>query len=817
MRAARFVAIGLVSVLAAGCGSDSGGSDNGDGGSASGDSDNGGDVVVPGAPEAEAGQAAGIVQLPEGYAGSELLTVTTGGGSGEVVGGGWVADLPEGDTALAIVTDDVGNVVLTGFVEPGRSNMVNSRSSAVVAAFFAAHLFELPGEARGQAIEDLRAHAAMDALGATFAEALARDSAVLMTEDAGLLEAVGNALHVLAGSTGADSGLIRRGGALNVGNANVIVDPLTEQSGVLVGPNLTGTGMQIHNASRRLGWYYVYETGFRGVSGDDVATDPPVLLSEGFVASAAGISSAGGTIGVVTGALSNSLDFSPTELAQPIGLTVGQDQQRLFVEVIVAGAYLPGAGSVASWLDDSDPRHAEWLSRARLMTTASFVRDVLIPAIFTVALPVKGGAEGLLDLPTLESIGVSLVAAAPALADQIDGGEWGAALKTTMITLAGNSNLRTAIALELSEVVRAFASDQAQNSMNLMMKANFYTAVVDLGLAGLDIAMVVDEVAEGGAVERWDVTAIKAKVLVRAHRTTLDPARPDTRLTATVPEAAPDEYHCFVWTVSEGPGAIAGLLEGPDTGSERIAVSDDGEALYDVSPSDIESDGPLAVITVEAYLRSSDEACAYPPAGELIGEGKVGLLGTTEPYEDPCTDGSQTFDFGYWNHDQTTPSYSISGQIGGTVTVNVTVPPVDLDDEGDYRDVDIVIPRPASLDREDIRVSGANVRSWNIYDAGGWIYQVRRDDDDSAPVKWVQMGDDDARFELSAHGDVSVSIPTEAFPQGCIAWGECCPYVGSGGGRSALMGPFVFIRLRAKLGEGIFHSTVVDRVEVGDL
>lgn len=762
-------------------------------------------------PSAGEGQASGVIELPAGYVAPESFTVTTPGGEASSSNLGWVVDLPGGEPALAVVTNPEGEVVFAGFVAPGSGNVLGPRSSAVVAMFYGAHLFELPRETWEGAIAELASHAALDALSQTFAEAMAVDPAVLMTEDAALLAAVEAALGTIA----ADGGAATTQSALNAGNANITVTPAVAQSGVLVGPNLTGTGMQIHNASRRLGWYYVYETGYRDAAGQDLGTDPPELLADGFISSAAGINSGGGTIGTVAGALTNSLDFSPLTLP-PIGLTVGEDQQRVYAEVIVAGAYLPDGGGVPSWADGSDPRHEDWIAQAQLMTTASFVRDVVIPAIFSVALPIKGGGDGLIEPLTLESIAVSLASAAPNLTGQIYAGEWGAALKTVMVTLAGNSNLRTHIALELADAVGKFAEGQTQNAMGLLTKANFYTAVVDIGLAGLDIAQVVSDVEAASALDRWEITAIKAKVLVSAERDTLDPARADTRLTATVPGAQPDEYHCFLWTVTEGPGNVSGLLDEPDTGSPRTAVSDDGEAIFDVAPGDIVEDGPLATVTVAVYSREQGEACTFPPSGELIGEGLIGLLGDDDPYLDPCVDGDQTFDFGYWNKILTAPQYSLSGSIGGTVKVTVTVPGVDVENEPDHRDVDVVIPRPVGVSKEDIKVSGGDLKSWQVEDSTGLVLQVRADDDGDAPVKYIQLSPGAAHVRLRAAGSLSVSVPTLGYPGGCEVSGTCCPYVGTieAQNRLALMGPIMMVRVHAIPGEGVKDWIVIDNVDV---
>lgn len=738
------------------------------------DADGAGDVSGDVATEGDSGpvlvptEARGKVVLPKGGSLSLTdLTVRTGLGDAPVASDGrFTVTVGGSGDSLAMVVDGAGNLVLLGFIDPATETVVDADATAAALVFFALRLYGMPPDVRVEMFRLVKAHPYLGQLGNAVEALSAQDPALLMGDNADLRESLVNLLNLMIHievdtSAGTQKAPAEAGADPN--NAVITAEPTAPQSGTLVGPNLAGNGMQVTSMSRRAAWYYVYRVGHEGEDGVRV-DEPHTLVRDGFVPSTNGIT---GTVGTLKDALSGSLDFGPRSLASPVPLEVPVGQRRVFFEAVVAGAFIPAFSDDASWYDSGNPLHQQWKTRANLMLTVSFVRDVLFPAVFAIALPIKGAVQGAEDLPTWESLAQLVVSQVPAVTGQLAQGDFDGALKGVLLAMASNYELRNGVALVLLTTLAGEAHAQVDKAMETFMKANFLVAAVDLGLAGVDIGMVVSDLSKARPLERWDVTAIKAKVLLRSSRDPLDPHHLSTTLTATVPAAKPLDYFCFKWTL-DGPGELSPFLEGPDTGSVKVAVSGDADMLYLIDKGDL-VDGALAVITCEPFANPGGGPCAWPPSGESVGEGRI-TIRSSKKEDDPCP--PEAFNLPWWQTEAGSIGLTASGQYGEEVTVSLNVPE-DPHIGGGYRDVHIYIPRPASTDNEAVTISG---------DHGGasvseetWIEWFRQDEA-TGPVWFSKVAD----ISFRAVGAITVSMQTTATPIDCESDQEgappCCPH-----------------------------------------
>lgn len=712
--------------------------------------------------------AAGKVALPEGVALKLAdLSVRTGLGDAKVgADGAFSATVGGAGDSMALVVDAKGNVVLLGFIDPARSNRVDATSSVAAMVWQAFHLYGLPPDVRVPLLRLIEKHQYLPQLARAFEYALTEDPAVLMREDEYLRDQLVNVLNLMSQFDDAPAADTKQGAATAAGDGNnaiITAEPTAPQSGVLVGPNLSGNGMQVTNMSRRTAWYYVYKVGYEDDLGNKTEIEPE-LLKEGFVQSTNGLS---GTVGTLKDALTGSLDFGPRALDEPIGLNVPDGQRRVMFQTVLAGAFIPFSSHTPKWFESGNALHQSWQTRAELMTTLSFVRDVLFPAVFSLALPIKGAIQGQDDFATWVGMAQLVTSQVPGVATQIANGEFESALKAVFLAIANNYELRNGIALTLVSIVETATEKSAGNFMDTFMKANFLVAAADLAVSAVDIGLVVSDLGDANALERWDVTAVRAKVLLQSSEDSLQPGTLDTTLSATVPGAGPGDFYCYKWTL-EGPGELSAFLPGPDTGSAKVAVSEDADMLYLVDEGAL-VDGQLAVVTCEPYLKSDGAKCAYPPAGELVGEGKLAIMSRKEKLE-PCP--AAAFDLGWWQEEDGGMQLSVSGQAGGKVTVTVQVPE-DPTKGGGRRDIMIWIPGVDDPDPSKVTLSGdtssANVREET------WI-QWFKQDETKGPVWFANVAD--VRF--SGVGNVSVTVDTVAPVAKCDS-GEpgakpCCPH-----------------------------------------
>ncbi len=758
--------VGLMGLAACGSGNGAQQSTDADGtGEVSGDvaaaDSDSGPVLTP-------TEARGKVVLPAaGSLSLADLTVRTGLGEARVATDGRFTVMVGGSgESLATVVDGAGNVVLLGFIDPAVESVIDSEATAAALVFFALRLYGMPPEVRVEMFRLVKAHPYLGQLGAAVEALSAQDPALLMRENADLRESLVNVLNLMINieveaTTSTQKALAEA--VADPNNAIITAEPTTPQSGTLVGPNLGGNGMQVTSMSRRAAWYYVYRVGHEGEDGVR-ADEPYTLVRDGFVLSTNGLT---GTVGTLKDALTGSLDFGPRSLPSPIPLEVPTGQRRVFFEAVVAGAHIPAFASDPSWYDSGNPLHQQWKTRANLMVTLSFVRDVLFPAVFAIALPIKGAVQGTEDFPTWESLAQLVISQVPAVTTQLAQGDFDGALKGVLLAMASNYELRNGVALVLAVALAGDAHAGIDKAMDTFVKANFLVSVADLAVAGLDIGLVVSDLSTAKPLERWDVTAIKAKVLLQSSRNVLDPYHLSTTLTATVPAAKPLDYFCFKWTLN-GPGEMSPFLPGPDTGSVKVAVSGDADILYLIDKADL-VDGALAVITCEPFENPGGGPCAWPPTGTSVGEGRITIRSSTKE-DDPCP--PEGFDLAWWQTEAGPIGLSVLGQYGEEVRVSLNVP-ADPTIGGGYRDVRIYIPRPASTKKDDVKITG-DYRSVNVRQET-WIEWFRQDEA-AGPVWFSNVAD----IRFSAVGPVTVSMQTTATAIDCETEQDgappCCPY-----------------------------------------
>lgn len=711
--------------------------------------------------------ASGRVVLPEGSAlDPTTLTATNGWGEDPVAADGTFTLTVAGPgPTMLIVVDDEGRTVLLGYVDPAEEREVGSHSTAVALTWIATGLWSMPTDVQLEYFRQLEAHSSVAGFGRAVEHFLGQeDPYALMTEHPELLESLENAVRLITEfEEGAfDKGLVPKNDPPS--NANVLVQPTEPQSGVLVGPNIEGSGIQVTNYSRRSGWYYVYRTGYETTeSGQPVEVDPPELVAEGWMRATNGLQ---GTATTIFDAFSGRLDFSARQLQAPIPVNVPDGQRRVFYEAIVAGSHIPFYSRPPRWADDDDPRVEEWEDRATLMTAVSVTRDVVFPIIFSIVRPVGSALQGDDAFVTWSSLAEVMLSQVPGVATEISAGDWSAAAQLVLKALANNEGFRNTVALALAELLIEDLRGY-DDIIEKFASANFLVAAVDVGVAATDIALVVSDHVDANALERWEATAIRARVLLGADRYTLDDAHTTASLYAEVAGSGPSDYFCYLWTL-DGPGELSNFLPGPDTGDPLTLVSAEPEAIYLIDQSDL-VDGPIAVFSVTAYPRESDESCTAPPAGEPVGEGRLVIDATTEPFE-PCT---EEFDYAFWQSEENGLSLSTSGRIGGTVTASINLPPAGEDGD-DYRDLIVYFPWPAETTRDAVTTTG-DVRSVQSVRREDVLYWIRQDDA-FGPV----YTDRHAEVRVSARGAITIALPTQGPDVACgvdlPGSRPCCPF-----------------------------------------
>ncbi len=758
----------LGALSAAGCSSSGGGAAGPD--AADGDLSATPDTVVSadgdGGPIFAPTEATGTVVLPEGVALKLAdLRVRTGLGDAKIGADGvFRATVGGAGDSLAMVVDADGNLIMLGFIDPARPTPVNARSTAAALVWFGFHLYGLPPDVSRPMLRLIEQHKYLPQLADAFGYLLAEDPTLLMHDNADLRDSLVNVLQLMA-QIGDDPspGTQRAAATTGDNNAIVTVEPSTPLSGVLVGPNPSGNGLQVTNMSRRTAWYYVYRVGYEDELSQKTEIEPE-LIREGFVQSTNGLT---GTVGTLKDALTGGLDFGPRGLAEPIGLNVPDGQRRVYFQAVLAGAFIPFYSKTPGWFDSGDALHQSWKTRAELMTTLSFVRDVLFPAVFSLVLPIQGAIQGQEDFATWVSLAQLVTSQVPGVTTQIASGDFKGALSAMFLAMASNYELRNGVALVVVSFAETLSEKSAGTAMDTFMKANFLVAAADLAVAGVDIGLVVSDLKEANAVERWDVTAIRAKVLLRSSVAELDPGTRATTLSATVPGAGPKDFFCYKWTL-EGPGELSAFLPGPLTGSDKVAVSADPDMLYQVDEGDL-VDGQLAVVTCEPYLKPDSGDCTYPPAGELVGEGKLAIRSRTD---EPKSCPASSFDMGWWQQEDGGINLTVSGRAGEDVTVTVQVPE-DPTYGNKQRDVAIWIPGVVDPKRSDVEISGqASIMSVR---QETWIKWYKRDEA-KGPIWFSYIAD----IRVSGVGSVSVTVATVA-PEAKCDSGEpgaklCCPH-----------------------------------------
>ncbi len=773
MALALLALIALLAQLAlAACGGDSDGDgggdddagDMGDAGGGDGGGDTGGDAS--GAPTRA---LAGRVVLPDGVGlALDVLRVQTAAAEAPLAGDGTFAvDAAIAGESLVFVLDGDDDIVLLGFVDPRSPGVIDAHSTATALLYLGLHLYAMPPDARLALLAEVRAHAATGVLAEAVASALAADAKALMGDGAALLPAVEDAILALTASSLTKSHRAEDDPILPpLGNNGLVtMAPEAAQSGVEVGPDPGGRGLQFVNRGRRAAWYYVYRTAVESTAGDVTELDPPVLLAQGLLSAPDRLEAGGGLEEILSGGLS----YEPAPLPADVAIDVPEGQRRVGLEAIVAGAHYPGGSETPTWFDLGDPRHSEWLARAELLTRVSFVRDLLYPTlssfVFPTDMPYRGGD----DVDALAAIADELIAAAPAVGDALGRGEWGDALRSSLDAMARDQEPRVDVTVDVYRQLAPSSETTARFTVGRMQSSEFFITLHDLDSRSARIGVVFSELETANALERWEGEALRASVLLTPRRPTLDPPHLETDILATVPGAEESERFCYLWTLEEGPGELSPVVPGPSTGSPNQHLTDEATIEYAIEGNEL-NDGPLGLIGAAVYARP-DGGCVFPPDEiGLIGEAQVRIEGSEEELI-PCRG---DFDFSGWQTYAGGVGLSLSGSAGGSATMRFNVPEDTTPGETGYRSVQVYFPMALEPTRSGIRVSG-DARVSQIEDSDVIIRFL----EEIIGLPVLLRGG--ASISLSARGPITITGRTRGYVASCRSEDPgappCCPYV----------------------------------------
>ena len=593
---------------------------------------------------------AGIVQLPAGSTvDASTLAVATGAGTANVGANGAFNAPVNGDgQSLVAVLDPAGKLVFLGYVDPAGEAAIGPKESAVALLFQALGAFTLPAEEQVSLRSLIAGSAEAEELATVIASRVAENLTALADGDPELLEALAQAHASLledspqvpsVQTARLRSAAVARSTAATteISTANIpgttltLVNPTNPQEGLQLGPYPEGEGLILMNTYRRASYYYAYKVATEDEEGNRYDLQPPLPVMGATAMQAT--NQLNGVFGTVLDIINNKVFWTQVE-SKPFELSLDSGTAKTFYQVVAVGPSFDITSPAFFSESQFELYGPEWERSILSLTVSAFVKDMLLPVIFSWGVESEHINAALkVENPEFisETIAALIFKALPEAKDQVLAGEWKEAMLTIVKELAGSDELRQAFITGLQEyfqnaaVLDVFSDPDALISS--LTHANVVIEAIDKAMTAGDIGAVIKDIGSSRRGNLWDVTVVKPMVR-------LDPeaaeAEPLDRIALTAkPPSGVQGVFVYQWSVSGGNGH----LEDANGHSGSAFESSSPNVSYVADPE--VTDGATDTVTVSVYLKP--DTGSGPTHGDpiFLGEAESKITLKVPPM---CTD-----------------------------------------------------------------------------------------------------------------------------------------------------------------------------------
>ncbi|MCA9751227.1 MAG: hypothetical protein KC591_03480, partial [Gemmatimonadetes bacterium] len=425
------------------------------------------------------------------------------------------------------------------------------------------------------------------------------------------------------------------------GGGFVDVVPDAPQSGLLVQRMVDQAGLDVRTDRPRTGYYYFYLKEYLDEYGGSHEVAPPQLLAEGETPFPSLFANA--FTGFEGASLAES-QLDPPLLLVPEGTNIQQ-----VYDLVVTGAHFPDLTPEPAWVaSHPNPDRDVWRQKAARMPALAFVKDVLLPSLFSVTVP-RALREVETNI-TAESAQVFVGGMATYdrnLHDLVDSGEWQRAAVLVLRRCADDETARerfidqvnawTGLRFDIEYGLFYFWS-------MLQRAESYYDAILE-GFSNFDITGVASAARDAERMDLWEITFDTATIALATGRGYVSRELNELRIRHVIPRV-PENY-CVRW-VLDGAGSLAEWVQGEAPNPVGTELWTGGEIVYVVDPGDVVA-GSTATITAELY----DEICDLAPGSEPIGTASA-VIEQRELNLDPC----EGFDLEFWQEGTTSPDWT---------------------------------------------------------------------------------------------------------------------------------------------------------------
>ncbi len=482
------------------------------------------------------------VAMPAG--GPVPSTVRTSVGTVEISNG--VAPqtpLFEGGPQFAMVSDAAGNAQLLGFVGPG-AEQINTHTTAEVLLFFNLNAPLLTGAGQVRVLEQLRTHAAVQALADAIAAALVADPLAVANNAESIKTALKAARTQIMQPTTAKS---------CVNAARILINPGDSQSGITIS-QLGLNSINIRNDFRRRAHYFVEAKSFipEGGGAPEISD---YQYDEGSISPTAGATSVFGMINDLIGGTHAYAGVDSDEIDLPI---IPNTAESTTYKVTVVGI-----GARAGVEETLNSVQAQ---KKRELILKSFVIDFFVPAFVDLIIPID--AKKIDQALTFDHASVlvggfisAVGNAAPLAVDKVMSGDLKGGLLDLYSNVLADGSVRFVVMEAMFHVLDGMGligptierADRFNDYVEGILKP---IDAFDSILIGFDSIVQVAQIAQSERASSWTIISDRSKVKLSPPLANLDSTGSQV-FRATIPDASDDNtvlaYH---WNCTAQHGGI---------------------------------------------------------------------------------------------------------------------------------------------------------------------------------------------------------------------------------------------------------------------
>jgi hypothetical protein len=542
--------------------------------------DGGGNAPPPvSATSLPTGSLTGTVSLPSGLTTNiTTLKVTNSlATSGVSADGSFALTGFTGGKHLAYVVGPSGKPMLLGWLDDTHTTL-NARSTAEVLLYLVTGCFALPAEARLTAMDLIASSSEAAQVAQAIESSLAANPDAMAIDNPAVREALSSAAASLAATSGvlsASTAIARSLSANRIVAKGVIVDPITEKSGLRV--NLIGINtIVLRNKYRRPGYAYIEQISYVPEAGG-AAIEAHKPLTEFKVSPVLGLNGLLGTIGdIAAGNMAyTEVDSDPVDLP----MVAGAKKTTYALTVVGPGEY---------YGDYSLLNEAE--KQKQFDTTVLFIaKDLVLPLLVNIVLPNLDGEVDLFADLGVGGVGADFIAqmvALPGFKEQSETGDIWGAFSTALDGLFKTASFQQVAIRFLTSKIANFGNT-ATKDLGMELGNTVFRAITfaNEALVALDANAILASIRLSNYADIWVIDVTKPTVR-------LTPADSEIRtfafleLKCSLAEAVGSDvllnYH---WSTTGRGGSLADSLHtglSLDTNADTVKyIAENGVAATD--------------------------------------------------------------------------------------------------------------------------------------------------------------------------------------------------------------------------------------------